>query len=106
MENLINDLYTVFDHWTDLGANDQEILELKVELLKVLRKHEAEPETSIEDIYTLGREAFGNKKTFLKWCRRENWVLGGKRPINFFDTEKGRARIAQILNTIIYGGVA
>jgi uncharacterized protein (DUF2384 family) len=105
-EKLINDLYAIFDHWIDLGAETGEVLELKSEIVKVLLQNQTEPKTKMEDLYSFGQEVFGKRKIFLKWCRRENWTLGGKRPIEVFDSEEGRARIMQILQTIEYGGVA
>jgi putative toxin-antitoxin system antitoxin component (TIGR02293 family) len=51
-------------------------------------------------------DAIGDREKALRWLRKPNRALGGKKPLEAIATERGVAMVRQSLAAIAYGGVA
>ena len=51
-------------------------------------------------------DAIGDREKALRWLRKPNRALGGKKPLEVIATERGTAMVRQSLAAIAYGGVA
>ncbi|MEQ9425883.1 MAG: DUF2384 domain-containing protein [Cyclobacteriaceae bacterium] len=57
----------------------------------------------IASLYTNGKELFGNSQSFKDWLQSPVMALGGKKPIEYLNTDTGISIVNDIMGRIEYG---
>lgn len=57
----------------------------------------------VAGLYALAEEVFGDRGLAVDWMQEPNRGLGGKRPIDYADTEAGAREVENLLGRIVHG---
>ena len=91
-----------WDGETETDIKLKELSEIDIKL-KELGEKSLSPLTSLKEIMTLGKSAFGSLSNFDLWMNEQNFFFNNKRPIDFLETEKDVEYLLSRLNGLKIG---